>query len=121
MAHAAACKPVGACDSCVPALDCWPAQEAPQSQHDLLPLLGVRLPSLAPAALLPLLLAATLYLGPLLYLSICQHARCQHTLWQPKTIHTARDVLVAPLAEEWVFRACMVPLLWLQVRDCAVR
>jgi hypothetical protein len=32
-----------------------------------------------------------------------------------------RDLAVAPAAEEWVFRACMVPLLWLAVRGRAVR
>jgi hypothetical protein len=27
-----------------------------------------------------------------------------------------RDCIVAPITEEWCFRACMVPLLWMEVR-----
>ena len=39
--------------------------------------------------------------------------------WQRRnawlTPRAVRDYLVAPLAEEWVFRACMLPLLLAQV------
>jgi hypothetical protein len=31
-------------------------------------------------------------------------------------LHQLRDYVVSPLAEEWSFRSCMVPLLWMQVR-----
>jgi hypothetical protein len=33
------------------------------------------------------------------------------------SIHSVRDCVVAPITEEWCFRACMVPLLWMEVRQ----
>ena len=38
-------------------------------------------------------------------------ARLQQQLWQEATPQRVRDCVTAPLAEEWVFRACMLPLL----------
>jgi hypothetical protein len=81
---------------------------------DLLQLLGLHIQGqqllkvMAKAAALTLLL----FLGPL-----------HHKVTQPPVVfepsmslfHRARDLVVSPVAEEWCFRACMVPLLWLQV------
>lgn len=85
-----------------------------QGIPDLLQLLGVHvqglnlLEAMAKAAALTLLL----FLGPL-----------HHKVTPPPVVfepsmslfHRARDLVVSPIAEEWCFRACMVPLLWLQV------
>jgi prenyl protein peptidase len=65
-------------------------------------------------------LVAVLYAGPLLWWATAEQ---QNTLRErlaarlcgiPGLIVT-RDCVIAPLAEEWCFRACMVPLLWLKV------
>jgi hypothetical protein len=84
----------------------------------------VRRTGLLPAATLPLLLTAALFAGPLLHKLLLLLAAgkgkgpSMPTPWA-LTVHAWRDYLVAPAAEEWCFRACMVPLMWLQVRAAA--
>jgi hypothetical protein len=76
----------------------------------------------------PLAALALLFFGPLLHLAISPAARAQHPLAASSSaargvgvgaaavrLQMLRDLAVAPAAEEWVFRACMVPLLWLAV------
>ncbi|XP_017890193.1 CAAX prenyl protease 2 isoform X1 [Ceratina calcarata] len=78
-------------------------------------LLGLRWPGLFQAIVIPLLLTMILFLGP-----ICMqgfngffrlYAVPMYWLGNMRTIIWWRNVVVAPLAEEWTFRACMLPLL----------
>lgn len=88
----------------------------------LLQLLGLQMPGqeLTTALLTAASLTLVLFLGPVYHKAI--------TYWQMKDkadghwyrdskpwLHQARDYVVSPIAEEWCFRACMVPLLWMQV------
>jgi len=88
----------------------------------LLQLLGLQRPGreLTKALLTAASLTLVLFLGPVYHKAI--------TYWQMESkagghwyrerkpwLHQARDYVVSPIAEEWCFRACMVPLLWMQV------
>lgn len=78
-------------------------------------IMGFRTKGILVAVLIPLLLTATLFLGPIcaivmngvwkLYLNGNFWVDCfQNILW-------IRNQIVAPLSEEFTFRACMMPLL----------
>ncbi|KAG8230984.1 hypothetical protein J437_LFUL003942 [Ladona fulva] len=78
-------------------------------------LLGIRFNGLIPAISIPLVLTMVLFLGPL-----CMQTR--NGLWklyfeplywrdQAKNLIWLRNEVVAPLSEEFTFRACMLPLL----------
>lgn len=96
----------------VPALHAASAEQQPPS---MLQLLGIRAAGLLPAVTIPLLLTCILFVGPLLFYALCPSYRRWRSLSEPVyTIHDARDYIIAPIAEEWVFRACMAPILWLQ-------
>jgi len=62
----------------------------------------------------PLLATALLFLGPLLQVGVaaCTRPRALATTSRPPAwAHiAARNLLVSPLAEEWVFRCCVLPL-----------
>lgn len=92
---------------------------------ELLQLLG--LPPAGPRQLLTDIAKTTaltlvLFSGPL-YHSAMRHLQqtkeAAGAAWQEagKTplLHQVRDLVVSPVAEEWCFRACMLPLLWMQV------
>ncbi|KAF6260969.1 hypothetical protein COO60DRAFT_830788 [Scenedesmus sp. NREL 46B-D3] len=96
-----------------------------RSMPSLLQLLGLQLDAeLLPAVMHCLLMVLTLFSGPLAYQL---HFQCQQQQ-QPQqqqqqqrcirfrrpSIHSVRDCIVAPVTEEWCFRACMVPLLWME-------
>lgn len=106
---------------CVAWLPAWHIHHNTQSEQDLpdlLQLLGLHLstrqllPALAKAAGLTLVL----FLGPLHH-----QATQQYPVWRKPSLgrvswlHAARDLVVSPVSEEWCFRACMVPCLWMQV------
>ncbi|KAM9251659.1 CAAX prenyl protease 2 [Cariama cristata] len=84
-------------------------------------LLGLRLEGLVPATLLPLLLTMILFLGPLIQLSMDCPWRWLDGLrvaFDPRfwvlclgDVRWLRNQVVAPLTEELVFRACMLPML----------
>lgn len=84
-------------------------------------LLGLRLEGLLPATLLPLLLTMVLFLGPLMQLCMDCPWRCMEGLrgaLAPRRlllcvadVRWLRNHVVAPLSEELVFRACMLPVL----------
>ncbi|GBF95439.1 hypothetical protein Rsub_08401 [Raphidocelis subcapitata] len=89
-------------------------------------LLGLRISGAPAAAALPLAAVALLFLGPLVHLAASAEARAAHPLAAAiraaagggaaagaARFQIARDLLIAPVSEEWVFRACLVPLLWL--------
>ncbi|XP_057269482.1 CAAX prenyl protease 2, partial [Pezoporus wallicus] len=84
-------------------------------------LLGLRLEGLVPATLLPLLLTMILFLGPLIQLSMDCPWRWLDGIrvaFDPRfwvlclgDVRWLRNQVVAPLTEELVFRACMLPML----------
>ncbi|XP_053515253.1 CAAX prenyl protease 2 isoform X2 [Artibeus jamaicensis] len=87
----------------------------------LLTLMGFRLEGFFPAALLPLLLTMILFLGPLMQLSMdcsCDLADGLKVVLAPRSwarcltdMRWLRNQVIAPLTEELVFRACMLPML----------
>ena len=81
---------------------------------------GLWAPSAALGAALPLILTMVLFLGPLL-LAWLERDRFTPLLgqmrqWWPAEEHgrmlLMRNLLIGPLSEEWVFRACMCSLLF---------
>ncbi|XP_076166748.1 ras converting CAAX endopeptidase Sras isoform X1 [Ptiloglossa arizonensis] len=83
-------------------------------------LLGLRWPGLIQAIVIPLLLTMILFLGPLSVLGFNGLWRLytglpvlepMYWLGSIRTLTWWRNQVVAPLAEEWTFRACMLPLL----------
>ncbi|ROL45518.1 CAAX prenyl protease 2 [Anabarilius grahami] len=92
-----------------------------QPGPSLLALMGIRLEGLIPAIILPLLLTMVLFLGPLIQLAMdCPWGfmdgmkvvvdPCFWTLCL-SDMRWLRNQVVAPLTEELVFRACMLPML----------
>ncbi|TPX70914.1 hypothetical protein SpCBS45565_g01399 [Spizellomyces sp. 'palustris'] len=83
----------------------------------LLAHLGLRMKGLLPAAILPLCLTMALFLGPLAVDFIAESLPFQkkfsfqqHLFDKSNDILAWRNYIVGPLTEEFVFRACMVPL-----------
>ncbi|XP_066108256.1 CAAX prenyl protease 2 isoform X3 [Saccopteryx bilineata] len=99
----------------------WRELTGIQPGTPLLTLMGFRLEGIFPAALLPLLLTMILFLGPLMQLSM----DCSYDLTDGLKVVLAprswarcltdmrwlRNQVIAPLTEELVFRACMLPML----------
>lgn len=88
---------------------CWSLQKQGKSPL-LLHLLGLRWHGMLAAVLRPAALTACLFTGPILqsWLSQTHHESCQSGL------QTLRNLIVAPLTEEFCFRACMAPLFLLE-------
>lgn len=78
-------------------------------------LLGLRWPGLFQAGTLPFLLTMVLFLGPLSVQILNgvwkSYAEPMYWLGSVRTLIWWRNHVVAPLSEEWTFRACMLPLL----------
>uniref|UniRef100_A0A131YAG8 CAAX prenyl protease 2 n=1 Tax=Ixodes ricinus TaxID=34613 RepID=A0A131YAG8_IXORI len=78
-------------------------------------LLGLRLEGLAQAVLLPLALTMVLFTGPLVlhYFDGIWSLYIEPRYWYSnlKNLIWLRNHIVAPLSEEFTFRACMLPLL----------
>ncbi|XP_067012806.2 CAAX prenyl protease 2 [Anabrus simplex] len=78
-------------------------------------LMGFRLPGLLPALVIPLLLTMILFLGPLCmkgYSGIWKlYIEPMYWVGNAKSLIWLRNHIVAPLSEEFTFRACMLPLL----------
>ncbi|KAF3429256.1 hypothetical protein E2986_05048 [Frieseomelitta varia] len=78
-------------------------------------LLGLRWPGLLQAIVIPLLLTMILFLGPICVQGFNGlwrlYTEPMYWLGSVRTIIWWRNLVVAPLAEEWTFRACMLPLL----------
>jgi prenyl protein peptidase len=62
------------------------------------------------SALAPVALTATLFLGPLVEFAV-KSCACAAVHAAAHPIIVARNLAVAPIAEEWVFRASLLPLL----------
>jgi len=84
-------------------------------------LFGLWTPSFVQAALLPLVLTMVLFLGPLVMAWIDRDDSVGSMLdrlraaleWSEYQRHLKlRNLVIGPLAEEWVFRVCMCPLLF---------
>ncbi|XP_030689302.2 CAAX prenyl protease 2 isoform X4 [Orcinus orca] len=99
----------------------WRELTGIQPGTSLLTLMGFRLEGIFPAALLPLLLTMILFLGPLMQLSMdcpCDLADRLKVVLAPRSwarcltdMRWLRNQVIAPLTEELVFRACMLPML----------
>ncbi|XP_059565961.1 CAAX prenyl protease 2 isoform X2 [Myotis daubentonii] len=99
----------------------WRELTGIQPGTPLLTLMGFRLEGIFPAALLPLLLTMILFLGPLMQLSMdCPRdlADGLKVVLAPRSwarclmdMRWLRNQVIAPLTEELVFRACMLPML----------
>ncbi|KAL6118877.1 rce1 [Pungitius sinensis] len=87
----------------------------------LLALMGIRVEGLIPAIILPLMLTMVLFLGPLMQLAMdCPwsfmdgvQVALDPSFWMLcfSDMRWLRNQVVAPLTEELVFRACMLPML----------
>lgn len=77
--------------------------------------MGLRLPGLIQAIILPLILTAILFLGPMTmhFKSGLWKLYAEPMYWRNglTDLVWVRNHLAAPISEEWVFRACMMPLL----------
>ncbi|KAJ8044982.1 CAAX prenyl protease 2 [Holothuria leucospilota] len=97
------------------------AEDATESQgYSMWQYLGLRQEAIIPAAVLPLLVTMILFLGPLYMVYLDYFNEPDGTLYSRKvhskytsTTHILwlRNYIVAPFTEEFVFRACMLPLL----------
>ncbi|KAJ8346551.1 hypothetical protein SKAU_G00279520 [Synaphobranchus kaupii] len=99
----------------------WKELAGVRPGHSLLALMGIRLEGIVPAATLPLLLTMVLFLGPLIQLAIdCPWSfidgikvGIDPSFWAlcVSDMRWLRNQVVAPLTEELVFRASMLPML----------
>ena len=97
-------------------------------KYSLAEVIGLRIPGLGPALVLPLALTFVLFLGPsvMLFLEVsgietCSSASvCWHRLRLNFSFYWRRSIrdwkwwrnhVVAPFSEEFTFRACMLPML----------
>ena len=77
----------------------------------LLTFLGLRVEGLLQAVVKPTLLTASLFAGPLVQLLLTGRTQQEAA----STLQSLRNLLIAPVTEEFCFRACMSPLFLLQV------
>ncbi|XP_072232597.1 CAAX prenyl protease 2 isoform X1 [Leuresthes tenuis] len=99
----------------------WREFTAVRSSSSLFALMGIRFEGIIPAIILPLLLTMVLFLGPLMQLAIdCPwsftdgiRVAVDPCFWMLclSDMRWLRNQVVAPLTEELVFRACMLPML----------
>uniref|UniRef100_A0A672YLS1 CAAX prenyl protease 2 n=2 Tax=Sphaeramia orbicularis TaxID=375764 RepID=A0A672YLS1_9TELE len=95
----------------------WAWREFTGTVPSLLALMGIRFEGLIPAIVLPLLLTMVLFLGPLMQLamdcpwSFMDGVRVAFGEAANTDMRWLRNQVVAPLTEELVFRACMLPML----------
>ncbi|DBA79350.1 TPA: hypothetical protein ACH3X2_000001 [Trebouxia sp. C0005] len=90
----------------------WQLQSKTAFAHKLLfSLLGLRKTGLLQAVIQPTLLTASLFAGPLLQRALS--GRSDADSMAPLQI--LRNLVIAPVTEEFCFRACMAPLFLLQV------
>ncbi len=88
----------------------WAWSDGSGKGQPLLLVLGLRTSGLLQASILPLILVLVLYLGPILQLLTSEEPVLQPITNERLDI-ILRNYLVAPFAEEFIFRACMVPIL----------
>ena len=89
-------------------------------------LLGLKWNGLVTATCFPTLLILTLYGGPIFHNWIDGNPLLGQDIWTKRMDIILRNYLIAPLAEEWIFRACMLLLLrpavgeWRAVLVCPI-
>ena len=77
----------------------------------LLRILGIKLDGIRWAIVSPLLLVSLAYLGPLIHYATLKENPFSELFGGERRDIELRNYVVAPFAEEFVFRACLVPLL----------
>nr|AAH74218.1 MGC83398 protein [Xenopus laevis] len=102
-------------------LSLWKEMTGVKTDAPLLSLMGFRIEGMITAAILPLLLTMVLFLGPLVQLSLdCPwdfldglKVGFDPRFWMlcGTDMRWLRNQVIAPLTEELVFRACMLPML----------
>ncbi|CAB3996191.1 CAAX prenyl protease 2-like [Paramuricea clavata] len=73
--------------------------------------LGIHLDNVVLAAVLPLLLTMTLFTGPLTMMFLARELPFMSGFSLSMNMIIVRNFIVAPLTEELIYRACMIPLL----------
>nr|CAD7423880.1 unnamed protein product [Timema monikensis] len=90
-------------------------QYCTDSEASIWQLLGLRVRGLVPAVLTSLILTMMLFLGPLCMQGFSGlwrlHAEPMYWVSNFQNLIWVRNHIVAPLSEEFTFRACMLPLL----------
>ncbi|XP_074632184.1 CAAX prenyl protease 2-like [Acropora palmata] len=93
----------------------WSDGTLGQNALSLWQFLGIRLESIIIAVLFPLLLTVILFTGPIVLLYVNKElTNVKSFIEYPSSWVNAislRNYLVAPLSEEFVFRACLIPML----------
>ncbi|XP_033735070.1 CAAX prenyl protease 2-like [Pecten maximus] len=96
-------------------LRCFGTYSENEEAHDLVVWLGIRFHGFLPALLFPLVLTMVLFLGPLglHYMDGVFRIYLEPRYWTNslKNLTWIRNHIVAPFSEEFIFRACMLPLL----------
>ncbi|XP_011431003.3 CAAX prenyl protease 2 [Magallana gigas] len=86
-----------------------------ESAHTFLEWLGIRLHGFIPSLILPLILTMVLFLGPLTlhYVDGVFRIYLEPRYWvnSLQNLIWIRNHIVAPITEEMIYRACMLPLL----------
>ncbi|TPX41872.1 hypothetical protein SeMB42_g05378 [Synchytrium endobioticum] len=88
-----------------------------QSWPQIAYIMGLRTDRLPISTLYPLFLTATLFLGPLVRNGVDGLLPFQSNgSWRRRAalhdLRTWRNYIVGPVVEEWVFRACMIPVMY---------
>ncbi|TPX31324.1 hypothetical protein SmJEL517_g05341 [Synchytrium microbalum] len=90
-----------------------------QTLSQLAWLMGLRIDHLLISTICPLILTASLFLGPLVVNGVEGRLPFQRNwTWRghvqdfAKDLRTWRTYFVGPVVEEWVFRACMIPVMY---------
>lgn len=103
------------CIVVMPILWCFGSVSSSKNAHGLLEWLGLRFYGFIPALVLPLLLTMVLFMGPLSlhYMDGVFRLYLEPKYWTNslKNYVWLRNHIVAPVSEEFIFRACMLPLL----------
>ncbi|XP_068731602.1 CAAX prenyl protease 2-like isoform X1 [Montipora capricornis] len=93
----------------------WSDGTLGQNSFSLWQYLGIRLESILLAVIFPLILTMILFTGPIVLLYVNRElANMKGFLEYPTSWVNSislRNYLVAPLSEEFVFRACLIPML----------
>ena len=86
-----------------------------EEAEPLLTVLGIKLEGILWAVVSPLLLVSLAYFGPLLHYASLKENPFSELFSGERTDISLRNFVVAPFAEEFIFRACLVPILvpWL--------
>jgi len=84
--------------------------EDSEKGFDMYRYLGIHTNKIASAAVVPLALTMILFFGPIILLLIEPEA--MDPFFVPQDLRWWRNYVVGPITEEWIFRACMCPLLF---------